>query len=119
MSKKTLNITSLLSCNLKSRSLVHDLSLFIINSGEKDVVIDFSDVQFATRSFVDEFYNVFIKRGLDGVNVSIIGVPDFITVIFDAVEHPKKSNRVVSTKQNVKTFNSVDEMKRYFSNFNF
>jgi len=29
---------------------------------KEDVVLDFSNVKFATRSFIDEFYNLFMKN---------------------------------------------------------
>ncbi len=55
----TIDITRILSQDLKSRSRANDLLLFIKNSNESEVTIDFRNVMFATRSFIDEFYNLF------------------------------------------------------------
>jgi len=50
-----IKLTNLLGKDLRSRSSVADLLLFIKNTGESSFIIDFSDVQFVTRSFIDEF----------------------------------------------------------------
>ncbi len=42
-----------------------------------EVIFDFSNVNFATRSFLDEFYNVFIK----GHHVKLENVPNEIAII--------------------------------------
>ena len=55
--KKRIDIAQLLSPDLKSRMRAKDLRLLVKNSGAKSVVIDFGGVKFATRSFIDEFYN--------------------------------------------------------------
>ena len=51
--KNIIDITNLLSADLKSRYAVNDLLLFINNTEGDDIVIDFANVKFATRSFID------------------------------------------------------------------
>ena len=58
---KTIDIAQILSPDLKSRMRAQDLRLYIQNSGEDAVVLDFRNVKFATRSFIDEFYNLFLR----------------------------------------------------------
>ena len=60
--KKNIDITSLLGADLKSRYAVKDLLLYINNTEADSVVIDFAKVKFATRSFIDEYYNVIMKK---------------------------------------------------------
>ena len=54
--KTILDITTILSQDLKSRFAVNDLFLYIKNAGSESIVIDFANVKFATRSFVDEYH---------------------------------------------------------------
>ena len=54
MNSITLDITDILSQDLKSRSTVTDLRVFIEHQQAENVMIDFSKVLFATRSYIDE-----------------------------------------------------------------
>ena len=56
----TVDIATLLKPDLMSRFAVADLLIYIHNTGSESVVVDFAGVKFATRSFVDEYYNVII-----------------------------------------------------------
>lgn len=55
------NIIDIAVCigrDLKSRITVKNLYDMIQNQNLKDVKIDFRNVNFATRSFMDEFYSI-------------------------------------------------------------
>ena len=56
---KTIDIAAILSPDLKSRMRAQDLKQYIENSEADAVEFDFQNVNFATRSFIDEFYNLF------------------------------------------------------------
>ena len=86
---RVIDITSILGPDLKSRVAVQDLLLFAKNTGEAEVTFDFSKVKFATRSFIDEFYNVFVKDGCE-FPAQLTNVPEDIAYII----------KVVSTTQN-------------------
>ena len=58
----TFYIAEILSSDLMSRPLADDFYNYIRNSKENKVIIDFSGVHFATRSFMDEFYVLFQMR---------------------------------------------------------
>ena len=58
---KTIDIAAILSPDLKSRMRAQDLKQYIENSEADAVELDFQNVKFATRSFIDEFYNLFLK----------------------------------------------------------
>lgn len=113
---KTIDITQILSPDLKSRARVHDLDLFIRNSGEEDVVLDFSNVQFATRSFIDEFYNLFLKNS-NGLpyHVQITNVPEDINTILETVSHTQTGVKVVPSHIPERRFRDVKELLQFLS----
>lgn len=60
--------------------------LLIDNSGVDSVVIDFQGVKFATRSFIDEFYNLFLKTpDANAFRVELANVPADIKAMLDSV----------------------------------
>ena len=55
--------------------------LYVRNCDEQEVMIDFQHVKFATRSFIDEFYNLFIKpSSAVPCHIEIINVPEKIEI---------------------------------------
>ena len=97
---RTIDITQIAGQDLKSRITVQDILLFARNTGEDEITFDFSKVKFATRSFIDEFYNTFIKEGCEFPTL-ISGTPEDIAYIF----------KVVSTTQNKpKTFEKAGDV---------
>lgn len=115
-----INISSILSADLKSRSTVHDFYLFMKNSRVENAVIDFSNVNFATRSFIDEFYNMFIKENASSdIKVTLANVPDEIMAIFDAVSHTQNKEKHIKKSDKVRSFNSVDDFCHYVSSIAF
>lgn len=81
----TINISTLLKPDLMSRFAVADLLLYIHNTGSESVVVDFAGVKFATRSFVDEYYNLIMKNQ-SSIKIETINIPEDIQVIFDVVQ---------------------------------
>lgn len=111
---KTIDIIDILSPDLKSRVRVRDFELFIQNCGEKTVMLDFSNVQFATRSFVDEFYNVFLKApNANTTKVEITNVPEDVNTILEAVSRTQTRTKVIPSRIPVKSFQSVDDLVHY------
>ena len=97
---RTIDITQIAGQDLKSRITVQDILLYAKNTGENEVTFDFSRVKFATRSFIDEFYNIFIKDGCEFPAMTS-GVPEDIAYIL----------KVVSTTQNKpKTFEKAGDV---------
>lgn len=111
---RTIDITEILSPDLKSRARVHDLELFIQNSGEDVIVLDFSNVQFATRSFIDELYNILLKDPKSHpFRIEITNVPEDINAILEAVSRTQVRTKVIPSRIPVKSFHSVDELVQY------
>lgn len=112
---KTIDITQVLSQDLKSRLRAQDLKLFIENSGEDTVVLDFNNVKFATRSFIDEFYNLFLKNpSAHPYRVEITNVPEDINTILEAVSRTQTTAKVIPSQTPEVSFSSVDDLLHYF-----
>lgn len=111
---KTIDISQILSPDLKSRVRVHDLEMFIQNCGEEEVVLDFRNVKFATRSFIDEFYNVFLKNPkAHAYRVEITNVPEDINTILETVSRTQTRANVIPAQIPVVSFSSVSVMLKY------
>ncbi len=111
--KTTVDITAILSPDLKSRYAVTDLLLYIENTGSESVVVDFARVKFATRSFVDEYYNVIMKRPPSSVAIETVNIPDDIQAVFDAVQrtqHKEKEIKLDAAVVKCKTFADVQRV---------
>lgn len=110
--KTNIDITTILSADLKSRYAVNDLLLYIQNTGSESVVVDFAGVKFATRSFVDEYYNVIMKNQ-SSIKIETINIPEDIQVIFDVVQrtqHKEKYIKLDATVVKCKTFADVQRV---------
>ena len=104
--KTNIDITTILSQDLKSRFAVNDLCLYIENTGSDYVLVDFANVKFATRSFVDEYYNV-IMKSQSSIKIETINIPEDIQIIFDVVQrtqHKEKDIKLDATVVKCKTF---------------
>lgn len=113
--KTIIDITTILSADLKSRFAVGDLLLYIKNTGCDSVVVDFAGVKFATRSFVDEYYNIIMKSATSDIQIETINMPEDIQVIFDVVkrtQHKEKDIKLDATVIKCKTF---AELQRVFN----
>lgn len=108
---KTIDITQILSPDLKSRMRAKDLELFIRNCGEDVVILDFSNVKFATRSFMDEFYNLFLKNPESlPYRVAITNVPEDINTILEAVSRTQTRAKVIPSHTPTRSFKDVNEL---------
>lgn len=113
---RTIDITQILSPDLKSRMRAQDLKLFVQNCGAHEVILDFSNVKFATRSFIDEFYNLFLKSPEQNpFTVSITNVPEDINAMIESVSNTQTKAKVIPSTSEVITFKTVDEAIEYLN----
>lgn len=117
----TIDITNIISKDLKSRARANDLLLFVKNSNETEFIIDFQNVMFATRSFIDEFYNLFIKDSSSlPFKVEITNVPEDIQAMLISVSKTQnKKIKTIRPTADVKNFDDVDDMLKYMSTIPF
>jgi hypothetical protein len=112
---KRIIISDVLSADLKSRSNVHTLYKYIENMNPDEVIFDFSNVKFATRSFLDEFYNVFLKTH----RFKTENVPSDIKLILDIVSRTQEDSKKIVHQNNLKSFDTVDDFCNYMTSIAF
>ena len=111
---RTIDITQILSPDLKSRNRAQDLSLYVSNTGDDSVMLDFSNVKFATRSFMDEFYNLFLKNPSSlPYKVQITNVPEDINTILESVSRTQTKAKIIPANTSEQTFKNVDDLLNY------
>ncbi len=91
-----------------------DLKALIENSGADAVEMDFKGVKFATRSFIDEFYNLFLKTPkANTFRVEITNVPADIKAMLDAVSRTQVRAKVIPSESQEVSFKDVNEFLRF------
>lgn len=113
---KTIDITTILGSELKSRTSARDFAKYLQNMEIREARVDFSHVKSVTRSFMDEFYNLFLKDAkVNAFSVKIVNVPEDIKAILDAVSRTQvRTSTIPSDTPEVK-FKSVNDMLQFLS----
>lgn len=115
-----IDITDVLAQDLKSRSWADDFYAFVMNTNEHELEIDFHNVKFATRSFVDEFYNKFVKSDDNRTFIShLVNVPEDIQSIFDSVSRTQVKMKTIPPVASVKQFRNTAEFLEYMNSLAF
>ena len=85
------------------------------------VTVDFSGVQFASRAFMDEFYNLFLSPSVAAscaVKVEVVNLPASVAALLEAVERtntqPHSHSAATEPEASVIKFTSVEEMNAFF-----
>ena len=113
---KTIDIAQSLSPDLKSRMRAQDLKQLIENSEADIVEMDFHGVKFATRSFIDEFYNLFLKNPEENAfRVELTNVPEDIKTMLDVVSHTQVRAKTIPSQTEEISFKDVKEFLNYLS----
>lgn len=108
---KTFAVREILGRDLTSRPFAHDLYNYIENSGEREAVLDFAGVEFSSRSFMDEFYNLFVKDG----SASIINMSPDLRTMLDVVESTQNRKKEVPASRTYYKAKSIEDMKEWFA----
>ena len=112
---KKIDIAAILSPDLKSRMRAQDLKAFIENRGADVVEMDFQGVKFAARSFIDEFYNLFLKTPeANTFRVELNNVPSDIKAMLDSVSRTQVRANVIPSQSQEVSFKDVKEFLNYF-----
>ncbi|MBR4148179.1 MAG: hypothetical protein IKU00_09915 [Bacteroidales bacterium] len=113
---KTIDIAQVFSPDLKSRMRAQDLKLLIENSEETEIELDFQGVKFATRSFIDEFYNLFLKNPkANAFQVLLNNVPEDIKTMLDTVSRTQVRAQVIPSQTQEISFKNVKDFLNYLS----
>ena len=98
---KTTKIADFLSPDLGSRAQARGFRRFVDENYSGDAVtVDFSGVQFSSRAFMDEFYNLFLAPAVSSeakVEVEVANMSDDIAAILASVVRTNTHPRVVSS----------------------
>lgn len=122
MNDKVVDITTFAGRDLKSRITVRNLydSIFDHDDVEMSVKIDFINVNFATRSFIDEFYNVFLNSAT--IKTELVNVSPEIQEMIKAVKSTQRKTKTAFVKpymDSVVEFSSISEANKYLHSLSF
>ncbi len=112
---KVFKIATLLSTDIRSRANANIIRS-AIDGIDGDIVLDFSDVIFASRSFVDELYNVMDEHG----NIRIENASDLIKSMLQAVSVGRKHKRLsLIDNPEIKEFDDMESLSAFLLHSNF
>ena len=101
-SDMVIDVAKVLSQDIISRSRARGLMAYIVERELTDVELDFKDIKFATRSFIDEFYNVFLKDASSlPFKVEITNVPEDIQAMITSVSKTQTKVKTIRPTSNV------------------
>lgn len=97
MSDNVINISDLFSSNsLITRQAARDLFTYISHMPENSIILDFSQIDYASRSFFDEFNSYESKFKLLGKKVDITNINDNLASLLKMVKENAKSMSSIS-----------------------
>jgi len=120
MNNKVFDITAFAGRDLKSRITVRKFFDFILSHDVDFVTIDFKNLNFATRSFIDEFYNLFINN--PEIKVELLHVSSEIMAMFNAVKSTQRRSKSISLRRKsvkVTRFSSISEVNAFLGSLSF
>lgn len=115
---KTIDITTILGTELKSRTSARDFSTYFRNMQISQANVDFSNVKSVTRSFMDEFYNLFIRKDNSmGLQVNLQNMNEQVTEFLKSVERTSKQPRTIAQPANARflNFTTVSQLNEYLA----
>jgi hypothetical protein len=113
--ERIIDITTILGADLKSRYAVNDLLLFIKNTECTHVAVDFAHVKFATRSFIDEYYNIIMNNPSLTIQIDTINIPEDIQFIFNAVKRTQFKEKDIQLDASIIECDTYEDIKQVFS----
>lgn len=119
---KTIDITTILGTELKSRTSARDFAAYLRNMKVTEAYVDFSRVKSVTRSFMDEFYQLLLKA--DRVRYTTLILQNmnqqtevFLESVKQSSNHPRP---VIDEGSNARFVNlqTVQQLNEYFESIN-
>ena len=113
---KTIDITTILGAELKSRTSARDFATYLRNMNVTEACVDFSRVNSVTRSFMDEFYQLLLKDGkTSDTSIVLAGMGEQADAFLKSVERTSVSPRPVVDNSNVRFVNlqTVEQLSEY------
>ncbi len=108
---KTIKIAELISTDIRSRSNADKIRV-AIKDANSEVVLDFSNVTFMSRSFADELYNIKTEYA----NICMVNMSDLVKSMFDAVCHGRSQKRKFDEdKSEMKSFSDIESLSAFLT----
>ena len=106
------SISTSIGSDLRTRSFFRRDIEKLISNNSGEIIMDFSEVRFISRSVADEICNVLS----DHPNLSAVGMLGDVYMMFSVVRRGREQPRIYPTG-NIKVidFNTLDEMDEFFS----
>lgn len=108
---KIFKVAELISTDIRSRANVNIIRSAIDGINE-NIILDFTDVAFMSRSFTDELYNLMSEHK----NVSLSNMNDFVNSMYNAVVQGRKVKRVFESEPSeIKEFDDMKSLSSFLS----
>ncbi len=108
---KIFKVAELISTDIRSRANVNIIRS-AIDGINKNIVLDFTNVAFMSRSFTDELYNLISEH----TNVSLSNMNDIVLSMYEAVVQGRKSKRIFESESSeIKEFNDMKSLESFLS----
>ena len=115
---KIIDITTILGSELKSRTSARDFAKYLQNMQISQVKVDFSHVKSVTRSFMDEFYHLLLrKNNALGVQLELTNMSEQAQQFLRAVKVTADVSRRVVTSDNARFLNpaTIEQLSEYLA----
>lgn len=115
---KTIDITTILGRELKSRTSARDFAKYLQNMEIREAQVDFAHVKSVTRSFMDEFYYLLVKEGnTQGAQLEIVNMGEQALEFLKAVKATADAPRKTAGPDDARFLNpaTVQQLSEYLS----
>lgn len=115
---KTIDITTILGSELKSRTSARDFAKYLQNMQIVEAQVDFSHVKSVTRSFMDEFYHLLVRKdNAQGVRLDLINMDLQAQAFLNAVIVTADCPRKIAVPDDARFFNpaTVQQLSEYLA----
>ncbi len=112
---ETIYIKDLVGRDILGRIAAHDIIAAAFRCEDSTVVLDFNDVQFTTRSFMDEFYNEVKKAHESSLDIRLANMSDDLVRMYSAVSRTQKGCTVKITMKPYAKPETISEMAQIFA----
>ena len=115
---KTIDITTVLGSELKSRTSARDFAKYLRNMQIEEAQVDFSHVKSVSRSFMDEFYYLLVRKdNAQGVRLALINMDGQAQEFLKAVTVTADAPRKTATSDDARFLNpsTVQQLSEYLA----
>jgi anti-anti-sigma regulatory factor len=115
MESKTIKISGLINESLRSRTEAQKVYTAAIDSKERYITIDFSDVCFMSRSFADEFCDVLNQLRTGNKIVTCINESENVEVMLQIVSENRGKARDIKIEGVVREFSNFGDLSNFMA----